>query len=256
MAKYLRSKVIIGLLVVAALGVAAVLTQLGDDDGSAARTAVTPTSEPLEPTGEPPQARRDAPPAGGDQRDKGRAGGNGSGAVAYVGCSLTRGAVDGYHEVGGTRLWPASGKYSGGTIGRWAQGLTDASRFWGEFQSFQEAKPAQTVWWQLCTHDETDDGRNYTFALKVLDEIRRRIPGVTVYVSAENGWEPPHVCKLTGPDGPARMRALADRLVSEKRALPGPDVGDLRLDETTADGCHPNEKGQSVIGAKLAAFPF
>lgn len=180
----------------------------------------------------------------------------GTGAIGYVGCSLTRGAVDGYHELGGTRFWPPAQDYSGGTVERWAENLTSSSPYWATFDALNRANPSTVIWWELCAHTQPSDAANYSYALSVLGEIGRRIPGVTVYVSAENGWGAPHVCDVMGVDGPARMRVLRDRLVGEARARLGPDLGDVPTSQIAPDGCHPDEEGRKLLGAKLVAFGF
>jgi hypothetical protein len=131
----------------------------------------------------------------------------------------------------------------------------------------------KVIWWSLCTHPEAieSDAANYSAALKVLANIEKRIPGVTVYASALNSYVAPHVCSLTGANGPSRMQALAERLASEGRLRLGPNVGSLRSwerdgdpnnsagataanDQTVDDGCHPNRIGEALLGNSLIKF--
>jgi hypothetical protein len=121
---------------------------------------------------------------------------------------------------------------------------------------------------QFCLHPKDTDQANYDAAVAVLAEVQHLVPGATVYVSPLNGYVPPHVCELTGVDGPARAKALADRLAAEGKARRGPDVGDLlsfdkkspsagatKENDQTNDDCHPNEAGRTLIGNNLKAFP-
>ena len=104
--------------------------------------------------------------------------------------------------------------------------------------------------------------------MTIIAQIRRLVPDARIYVSALNGFVPPHVCEETGADGPSLMAALARRLVSEGLARRGPNVGELlsiyqtpsnratsENSQTTVDGCHPNEAGQAYLGRTLMAFP-
>lgn len=168
--------------------------------------------------------------------------------------------MHGYVRLGGTRFWTSSEQvYSGGDLESWTG---DGDRFWGVFENFLAERPTTTLWWQLCTHVQQSDAEQYANALTVLDGIERRAPDATVYVSAQNGYVPPHVCPASGPEGPGRMQELADRLVAEGRAQAGPDVGDLRGSDSTGggenevadDGCHANEPGSLVLGQALADF--
>jgi hypothetical protein len=195
----------------------------------------------------------------------------GDAPIGFIGCSNSRDAVDGYGAVGGAQIWhPLGHPYGGGTVLAWGEGVGNpSSKYWKGFDEMRAANPGtQTIWWSMCTHPWESDAENYSAALAIREELERRIPGTTVYVSALNGYVPPHVCGLTGVDGPARMQALADRLVHEGRALPGPDVGDLisvyktpsvgataTNNETVEDGCHPNvERGEPKLGRTLLSF--
>lgn len=219
---------------------------------SASGTAPEATGRPGGSTTAPPTPSSSAPdgaPAEGS-------------SIGFIGCSQALGAVRGYVDLGGTRFWPVNrGRYSGGTVARWAETPGDNPYFRG-FNSNLRAQPTSTFWWQLCTHPEPTDEENYMYARTVLDELRARVPDAAVYVSSQNGYIAPHACDASGPDGPARMQALADRLVAEGLALAGPDVGDLRGDGSagegtvqTGDGCHPNTEGQAALGAALRSFP-
>ncbi len=193
--------------------------------------------------------------------------------LGWVGCSNIRNAVQGYDQLGGTRFWvPLDGNktYHGGTVTRWGSNNLQ-NTYWTQFTNFYNQRPTDTIWWGLCSFPptqggETDDS-NYNSALRIRAELERRIPGVTVYVSAINDFVAPHTCDVTGPDGPARMRALADRLVAEGRALPGPVLRPLvsiyqtpsagattKTNQTKKDGCHPNKANLKFQGQPVFDF--
>jgi hypothetical protein len=195
----------------------------------------------------------------------------GSGVVGYAGCSQTIGAVKGYKTDGGTRMWPIV-EFGGGTVQTWASQIAAPGAplkgYWAVFEGAQQQQPASEIWWQLCTHppNEEDDAGNSAAASRVRAELLRLSPpGTKIYVSAQNAYVAPHVCGITGPDGPSRMQALANQLVAQGLAQAGPNVGALHSvdqtpsvpsgDETVDDGCHPNESGQrNVLGPPMRDF--
>jgi hypothetical protein len=176
------------------------------------------------------------------------------GSIGWVGCSVTRNAVNGYLAIpGAERLWDIRGFSSGGSVDAWARDLTNGSTYWQGFSLGLQLHPhTEVVWWQLCTFGAPIPKET---AVAVLDEMRRRIPGVDVYVSAQPEYDPVGSCRIAGPEGPARMEQLVDQLVGDDAldVLPGPRVGPLRPDETV-DGCHADEAGQAEMGKQLAAF--
>ena len=184
------------------------------------------------------------------------------GVVGYVGCSQANGAIQGYEGLGGRNLWPPVVEYGGHSLAGWAQAISTDPALWAKFTRLEHERPPRLIWWQLCTRHGESDELNYQAALAVLSELGRLAPGVPVYVSAQNGYVAPHVCAITGADGPARMAALAKRLVAQGRARQGPDVGDLRAPDSAGiganqvqpDGCHPNPDGMRALGAPLLAF--
>jgi hypothetical protein len=193
------------------------------------------------------------------------------GMVGYVGCSQTDGAVIGYEADGGTHMWPEPElPYGGGTVQAWAKEIAGPGEplhgHWAQFEGQQQKRPASVVWWQLCTRKDDDQATNTTDAARVRDEIvRLSPPGTVIEVSAQNAYVAPHVCGITGSDGPSRMQTLADQLVAQGLAQQGPNVGALHSkygapsqppgDETIDDGCHPNDAGErNVLGPPLLAF--
>lgn len=181
--------------------------------------------------------------------------------VGYVGCSMTKNAVEGYHEIGGTKFWPTIQSYGGGSVFWWARGIGKADPMWNDFKHYLAVQPPSKIWVQWCTRAGETQAMNQEAAPKVIAEIRRLAPGVPIYVSAQPGYFLPHSCSISGLDGPFRMEMLARQTV----ALPGPDMGDLKSkyqapsippgDETHPDGCHANPTGRAkVLGPKLKTF--
>lgn len=193
-----------------------------------------------------------------------------SSTIGYIGCSNSRDAVNGYHTVGGTRLWPAIGPYGGGVIKTWQDQIGDPhSEKWNAFNAEQAAHPAQIVWVSICAYSGHSEDDIYNATVDVINEVKRIIPGVTVYASPINDWVAPHVCSKTGKTAVPRTTSTADRVSSEGKAKRGPNVGSLLSinqvpsagataanSETVEDGCHPNEKGEAKLGASLKAFNF
>lgn len=204
-------------------------------------TSPSPSPTP-EPTASPPSPS--TPPVATS--------GVGDGVVGFVGCSVTRNAVTGYAEVGGRRLWPAEGvSYGGGSVSRWARTIGQQSGQWRDFEGALEANPGtRGLWVQLCTAGTSGDDQAAATAL--LDELRRRVPDVPIWVSAQPDYVG-HECRIAGARGPGRMQELADQLVVEGHALAGPVVGPLTRDQTL-DGCHANAEGQDRLGEQLVAF--
>lgn len=193
------------------------------------------------------------------------------GPIGYIGCSNTVQAVAGYHAAGGTRFWPSFDTYGGATINRWATDLRNpASVLWFTFRQTLAEDPTNVVWVQLCSFATTGEEQTYTAAAAVIEEVMRLVPDAVVYVSPLNGYVAPHVCSMTGPNGPETTAAVADRLAADGLAFRGPDIGDLlsiyetpsagatsASNQTDQDGCHPNAEGERYLGRNLMKFgPF
>ena len=187
------------------------------------------------------------------------------GWVGYVGCSNTGNTAAGYHLDGGHRLWGTTKTsfFDGGTVHRWAVGIDPSSSyavFWDRLSSLLQAYPPAVIWWELCQRQDEAGFDLDADARAVEAELERRAPGIPIDVSGLNGYVAPHVCQITGPDGPANTWAAAEAL-----ELPlGPYPGDLRSiyqtpsdppgDQTVEDGCHPNAAGERLLGQALLAY--
>ena len=166
-------------------------------------------------------------------------------------------AINGAHTLGSTRFWYPLPTYGGGGIWKWAQNLTSTSTYWTAFDAAYQAQPCNIIWWQLAAVATDKANETYANAVIVLNEIKRRIPGVIVYVSAQPFYTPStHVCSIAGSDGPSRMASLVDQLVNNGLCLRGPVMGPL--DEATMlrpnDTCHANTTGENFEGQQLIDF--
>jgi len=183
----------------------------------------------------------------------GGGGGDTVAEVGYIGCSMTMGAVDGALDLGSTIFWSTKPDYGGGGVWQWAQSFSN--KFWTAFQTAYNAQPVNVIWWQLCSLDAYKNNETYDNALLVIDELKSRIPGVTVYVSAQPVYDPvDHVCTLAGESGPTRMATLAAQLTTNGEALAGPVTGPLNYPEQTKDSCHPNASGEQLMGQQVIDF--
>lgn len=175
--------------------------------------------------------------------------------LGAVGCSQTRDAIQGYHRVGTGRFWPARTflDYGGATLDNWAN---PNDRHWPMFQSGVARYGADAVWFEICVTERTDPeprASDLRQAETVVQEIRRRAPGVDIYVSAQNDYVG-IVCHASGPAGPTVAAAIADHLVAKGLAKPGPVVGPLDDSSTIGDDCHANRRGKLLEGRQLARF--
>ena len=173
--------------------------------------------------------------------------------VGYLGCSMTMAAVNGALNLGMTNIWNTKPEYGGGGISQWKD---PKSKWWNAFQTAYNAQPVNVIWWELCAVDQTKTDETYENALLILDELKRRIPGVTVYVSAQPAYNPSsHECAIAGVGGQSRMASIAAQLVSAGEAITGPTQGPLEYpSQVKSDGCHPVASGEQVLGKQLMDF--
>jgi len=176
-----------------------------------------------------------------------------SSPVGYLGCSMTRDTVIGYHALGGTRLWETI-QYGGGAIINWQNSKYNGP-YWQKFDAaFAAHRDTGSIFWQLCVSDDSadlSDEQFHTIALSILTQLRSRVGTMPVEISSQPTYVAPHVCPSSGSNGPARMLALANRLVAEGHVQRGPVFPSLRADQLV-DRCHPDEVGQRILGNVLA----
>ena len=174
--------------------------------------------------------------------------------IGFIGCSNTRETVEGYDHVGGKKMWDAERRYGSGTVLDWSQDV-DESRYWNVFDELLEKYPqTDVIWWELCIMDG-DRATSYDHAAVILDEVRERIPGVVVYVSALADYTE-GVCEITGTWGLEKGKELAEELVSRNDdVFAGPLLGPMTPADTAEDGCHlSSPDGKRKLGNQMRLF--
>lgn len=172
-----------------------------------------------------------------------------SAPYGLVGCSMTRDAIDGYIQLGGTLFWDVDDEYGNGSVTKWS---LPNSIFWGRFDHFLGTySNPQYIWWQLCTAQTENTTIEMTET--ILARIRDRLPDTPLWISAQPDYVGGEDCGISGPDGPEMMAALAKELIEMGIGEAGPIQGPLERSETT-DGCHANEAGQAILGGQVEQF--
>src|SRR3989344_4475047 len=100
-----------------------------------------------------------------------------------------------------------------------------------------------------------DRATSYDHAAVMLDEVRERIPGVVVYVSALADYTE-GVCEITGTWGLEKGKELAEELVSRNDdVFAGPLLGPMTPADTAEDGCHlSSPDGKRKLGNQMRLF--
>lgn len=175
--------------------------------------------------------------------------------VGYIGCSNTWKTVEGYHNfAAGSNIWEADQKYGGGDVVTWASDLSNNNPYWAEFAKLYAAHPKpKTLWIQFCVKSFSTYDQAYNASIAMINEAQRRVPGVPIYVSGLNDFTPLDICQNSGPSGTTYSRQIADVISSNGIALKGPVLSALTKQQTT-DGCHPNDEGETILGAELKSF--
>lgn len=175
-------------------------------------------------------------------------------SVGYIGCSNTRQTVEGYQLLGGTKMWPYEKRYDSGAVRDWAQNAEKGNKYWGVFDELLAVHPnTRAIWWQLCIRQEDDT--EYEDGILILEAIRKRIPGVKIYVSPLPGYTD-GVCGITGTSGLEKAKELAQKLDAEHAdVLPGPVLGPMTPADTDDDGCHLSiPDGLRKLGKQMKEF--
>ena len=178
------------------------------------------------------------------------------GIIGAVGCSQTRDIYTGIELIGADGYWPAEAvaAYGGGAIYGWEN---IDSEYWDYFQAGLAANPQTTdVWVELCVKDSgtsTASAGDLAAGESIISNIRSFAPNVAIHVSAMNDYSGV-VCPLTGANGPAISRSIAEHLVDEGLALEGPVVGPLDATMVGEDGCHANGAGRTFQAEQLEAY--
>lgn len=175
-------------------------------------------------------------------------------SIGYVGCSNTRQTVEGYQLLGGTKMWPYEKRYDSGAVRDWALNAGKGNKYWDVFDELLERHPnTRSIWWQLCIRQEDDT--KHEDALPILEAIRKRIPGVKIYVSPLPGYTD-GVCGITGISGLEKAKELAQKLdAGHADVLPGPVLGPMTSADTDDDGCHLSiPDGLRKLGGQMKEF--
>lgn len=186
--------------------------------------------------------------------------------VGALGCSMTRDVLDpglkNYTSIDGwTKVAPNGAKvlksYSGGTIGRWAEGNNIK---WSAFESGTNAWPATNlILWQICIrYDEVvGDPNSYIDELQyIYNRMAADAPGVPIYVTGMPTYAPGHVCSITGPDGVAFSRTLAEIAAQHTGAMfaEGLDFSLEGPGQLGGDGCHASQAGAAFEANLLVSW--
>jgi hypothetical protein len=176
-------------------------------------------------------------------------------SVGYIGCSNTWKTVEGYHNFAkGTNIWEADPNYGGGDVVSWASDVSNSNPYWSEFAKLYAEHPeTKTLWIQFCVKSFSTYDEAYAAAVTMINEAKRRVPGAVIYVSGLNDFTPLDICQNSGPSGTTYSRQIADVISSSSFALRGPVLTALTRQQTT-DGCHPNDEGETILGAELKSF--
>src|SRR3989344_4684006 len=175
--------------------------------------------------------------------------------IGFIGCSNTRETVEGYHHVGGKKMWDYQRRYGSGTILDWSRNLDEGSKYWDVFDELLEKYPnTKTIWWELCIMDE-DRATSYEHTSIILNEIRKRIPDAVIYVSALADYTD-GVCSITGTFGLEKGKELAKELdENNEDVFTGPVLGPMTPQDTAEDGCHlSSPDGKRKLGNQMRLF--
>lgn len=175
--------------------------------------------------------------------------------VGYIGCSNTRETVEGYHHVGGKKMWDYERRYGSGTILDWSRNLDQVNKYWNVFDDNLKRYPkTNTIWWQLCIMNK-DRTTSYENASVILNKIRERIPDAIIYVSALADYTD-GVCEITGTWGLEKGKELVQELDTKNEdVFSGPVLGPMSLKETAKDGCHlSSPDGKRKLGMQMKEF--
>lgn len=174
--------------------------------------------------------------------------------IGYIGCSNTRETVEGYHRVGGEKMWSYDKRYDSGAVLDWAREAETGNKYWDVFDELLIENPnTKIIWWQLCIrHDEEET--SYEHADLILKEIRVRIPGAKIYVSSLADYTD-GICEITGTSGLEKAKELVRELDNNGDVFPGPILGPMTSIDTANDGCHlSSPDGKRKLGMQMKEF--
>jgi hypothetical protein len=206
--------------------------------GSPPSTSNTPTS-----SSEPPVSGGSATPTPARAPTQG--------TVGYLGCSLTWQTVDGYHLLGGQRMWPPLEGMGEGDIPILAMELSaPPAAHWDLFGQALARYPATAFWVEACFLTSQIGPQNVAQAELVIAHIRELVPGAKIYLSPMNGWDPADGCGKASSAAVATARRVTDAVVADGVALRGPTLPILPEAEAL-DSCHPDKNGRTLLAGAL-----
>lgn len=176
-------------------------------------------------------------------------------SIGYIGCSNTRETVEGYHRMGGQKMWSYDKRYDSGAVLDWARQANTDNKYWDVFDDLLAEHPeTKTIWWQLCIRDD-ERKTSYEHAAAILEQIRKRIPGTTIYISALADYTQ-GVCEITGTWGLEKAKELVQDLnANNDDVFPGPVLGPMTPADTAKDGCHlKSPDGKRKLGTQMRQF--
>lgn len=184
-----------------------------------------------------------------------------------VGASVTRLAIQGYNEIGGSRAWPDEplAVYDGAGVELWAQQIGQSgSPLWNTFRNRLQADPGtDQIWWHLLPllrggpTPNTLSPADQQLVRRVGNEIRRLVgPSVPIYVSPFFDYEPSTNCTEIGQIQIAVSKLMAQYAIQQGLAEPGPELRPLTGSNNNAPGdpCHQGPVGRQQHGQDLRDF--
>lgn len=178
-----------------------------------------------------------------------------AGSIGYIGCSISRAAVDGYHSIDSNKnlFWP-SYPTGGGHVGLWAD---PHANYWTNFDRMigRYGQPL-AVWVELCEQAQKQTA-SYQDVQTMFAILKRHAPNAIYYISPINIYQPlVGLCRAMGPTGEGETDTLnwRTRTVSDGLALQGPEMGPITAADVNGSGCEPNQSGIIVLGNNLHSF--
>lgn len=176
-------------------------------------------------------------------------------SIGYIGCSNTRETVEGYHYMGGKKMWSYEKRYDSGSVVEWAKNAEEGNKYWDVFDELLREHPeTKTIWFELCIPDSERGTSEYHTEI-VLNEIRKRIPEAKIYVSALADYTG-GICKITGTWGLEKAKELVKELDEKNEdVFLGPILGPMTPKDTAKDGCHlSSPDGKRKLGEQMKEF--
>lgn len=202
-----------------------------------------------------------ASPDGGSQADGGASGDGGipgdggtapmdfGTAIAAVGCSNTRQAVEGYLQVSSQDRFINTAQ-GGQAMREWSQ---PSGGPWDLYESMRPASGYSAVWLNLC--QRAADGLDQSVVDTVIANIRARDPNAPIVISPLNFYVEESCSRTNGNEIPNAGAALADATAAnDPGVFRGPDLGPLGPALLRSDHCHLNTAGITFVGQQMRRY--